>query len=1121
MRLNLVFQAGGEHVRYTGNETFDLYEHEGVYVLPEVLARTDEGHGAQFELQEVRVEVAGDIGDQGQARRVIEESWRPEPSVGWMTSPALLSGGKMVFENVLIPAFQASAGRPVTLRASWKYVFAGPDRVATAREAHVSLRFIAPRTPVPPQALDLDEETQHVRVPAPIRNLEGRVRFAGFAAVDFGYSSSTVTVFDDSDAPAMVIDPGQATRMRGALADLLAKGPEDVPELCQAWEAQLRLLSGDLAGADPELDGVPLDTIIGWLRGPARLSVGVDPLLDAVTAALENRLAVAGPALRAWLAPRLLTLHDQAFSVPPLAEYFLHRVKFDKENDRYEIPSVVTPRLGHPVSIEMGQDGAGAVRGLKSRLMEPVPVPDSTGRDRRQADSLDLIAHVYRHLVESAESFVHEDREGHPSALTELVVTYPTVTPPGARQRLRDLIEKTLRMEVAVTDFDESVAAGLFFLLRDFGSNRREFGVGALRARARRIGDDPPTWTQNMLVLDIGAGTTDIALIRLTLIDRTEPDPECDDLVRGRYYEVRPEVLNSTGDPQLGGDYLTLRVCYWIKAALVDAMARGTDHPAERERVRALVDLEQDASKSLVEVLLESGADVPAPPALRDRLNSVLPTNWADGGKRQAFDVLWKLAEDVKIDLGGGGQESYTVEAFRLRQVTSLIDESLGQLVPENGLRLAATDLHRLLRPVLAEAVQLATWLVGETLKGERLDRVVLSGKTSMMPLTRQVVLAELGAVERRGGGFEVDSVEWNRAAVTVETQFAKEAASIGAAWGQALRNRAQGVESAVEALSKGWTQLFVNVDNLRVSVPCSLVLALMGRDTTPLLRAGTRMTELDDGRTGARSDRWYDLMPSFRVLRPLRAGRSIGWGAFNYERYAVREKIEVRKEMFSATAHGKGRSLVRAQLEIDEMLTPYLNLCQGRPHYVCLAHVGDTIRIQDHLAEKYWNPIENRLRELPAEVWVRRGYRKDCADSDRQLLFPIWLPGPDDDVTEYFGEFFRESDDANLKPRPGRISETLFSPPEDDDYHFFLRWPGGREEELQPLTPPNRDANARYVVSLDAQGTLVLHRGNLSYWKADSLRDLERNAGSVLRVQMEDVKPEFNKDRDPFSGRH
>jgi hypothetical protein len=72
-------------------------------------------------------------------------------------------------------------------------------------------------------------------------------------------------------------------------------------------------------------------------------------------------------------------------------------------------------------------------------------------------------------------------------------VTYPTTTPASLRAHLKDLVKHTLQLDTVVADFDEGVAAGLFFLLRDFGSNRREFGAEGLRARSRRVGDDPPS----------------------------------------------------------------------------------------------------------------------------------------------------------------------------------------------------------------------------------------------------------------------------------------------------------------------------------------------------------------------------------------------------------------------------------------------------------------------------------------------------------------------------------------------------------------------------------------------------------------------------------------------------
>src|SRR5207244_3995143 len=97
------------------------------------------------------------------------------------------------------------------------------------------------------------------------------------------------------------------------------------------------------------------------------------------------------------------------------------------------------------------------------------------------------------------------------------VVTYPTVAPPSVRREVETLVRE-LRFPDVVTDYDEAVAAALFYLHREFGGSL-DLGPEVFKARSRR---DKNKWFQNVLVLDIGGGSTDLALLQLTL---EEVDP--------------------------------------------------------------------------------------------------------------------------------------------------------------------------------------------------------------------------------------------------------------------------------------------------------------------------------------------------------------------------------------------------------------------------------------------------------------------------------------------------------------------------------------------------------------------------------------------------------------------
>src|SRR5262249_438447 len=87
--------------------------------------------------------------------------------------------------------------------------------------------------------------------------------------------------------------------------------------------------------------------------------------------------------------------------------------------------------------------------------------------------------------------------------------------------------------------------------------------------RSRR---DKNKWFQNVLVLDIGGGSTDLALLQLTL---EEVDPFLPGENRGaggRCYVIAPRLLGASGNTQLGAELTPLRVSRLLKAALADRL---------------------------------------------------------------------------------------------------------------------------------------------------------------------------------------------------------------------------------------------------------------------------------------------------------------------------------------------------------------------------------------------------------------------------------------------------------------------------------------------------------------------------------------------------------------------
>ena len=122
--------------------------------------------------------------------------------------------------------------------------------------------------------------------------------------------------------------------------------------------------------------------------------------------------------------------------------------------------------------------------------------------------------------------------------------------------------------------FDEAVAAAMFHVLCESGGLVGT-SVEAFIARCHPVGaapDERPTrWAHTVLIVDVGGGTTDVALLDLDLRDETDRTVEGGGSPHyGHYFRLRPVLLGTTGESQRGGDWVTLQVFRWLKVLLAD-----------------------------------------------------------------------------------------------------------------------------------------------------------------------------------------------------------------------------------------------------------------------------------------------------------------------------------------------------------------------------------------------------------------------------------------------------------------------------------------------------------------------------------------------------------------------
>src|SRR5262249_38153284 len=342
--------------------------------------------------------------------------------------------------------------------------------------------------------------------------------FKGLMAIDFGTSNSTVTLYD----PGVVEDltglaPEQENRLKELLLtelmdeDCNCKLPDADP---QAWRGLIERVGGNLPG-----DGAPAQRFKSALRAGGQrmfeavrqleICLGARPIRGAVFKAL-NRIYH-----EALLEPRL---KSQSLTAVPLDP------NFPQEKD---VPSELEVKApGPPLQVLMGRraqqnrrsamalaaqpgGAAGPSPAARRRLFHHSPkrylgvrksfsVPLDGGLAVVTSDQ--LVQSAWAQLVELTNQWRNRNATAcSKGRFTRAVVTYPTVAPPSVRREVETLV-RDLKFPDVVTDYDEAVAAALFYLHREFGGSL-DLGPELFKARSRR---DKNKWFQNVLVLGIG-----------------------------------------------------------------------------------------------------------------------------------------------------------------------------------------------------------------------------------------------------------------------------------------------------------------------------------------------------------------------------------------------------------------------------------------------------------------------------------------------------------------------------------------------------------------------------------------------------------------------------------------
>jgi hypothetical protein len=965
-------------------------------------------------------------------------------------------------------------------------------------------------------------------------------RFPGWFAVDFGTSNSTVTLFDPIEVPiAEVLPREQELRLRDRLAQWLSS-PATIalPDVSESeWEKFIAEISKNLEIDPSQLSGV-------------FESDNKERFLEAIRQ-IELCLGTSDRFRRA-VSKKLYQIYHEVFRVPTLESQNLIPVVLDIDRRNTEIKSELEISQLGELKLRMGREASdnrkkAIAQGSSSSLKEIISRFHHSpkryfGQDRSfpvilygQEETINvnnLIQAAWGHLIELTQDYRQRARRRFSEGdLLTAVVTYPTVAPPVVRKEVKELVEQ-LGIDDVQTAYDEAVSVAIFFLWREFGGNLN-IGIESFKTRCRQDGNK---WSQNVLVLDIGGGTTDLALIELTLEDKTPFFADNEDRgLGGRYYKLTPKLLGSSGHLQLGGELITLRIFRLLKVAIADFLLTAVSNgDLVSEKLEDLINSELN-ERFLVSGKFKTGSilkcldkENPAgDAAYKDALDTaekVLPTRWQQSPQRlQTFYTLWDYAEAAKLKLGQQPPADNSLLTFTLgeQQIAELLTQSgIKYQIPDpNSVAITIDSLQfeRTAASAIREAIGIAKGLMESRLRNttQKVDWLILSGKTCNLDLVQRQIYQEFS---------KSPYFVWNPERITFVLEYTKLATSAGACYAEKLRRLRFDPEESKGLLRKGANQLEINVKNLFYYLPCNFKRKTQGNDLLTIFKAGQELHQLAAWESVAkvRTD-WQGIQLTNIIYRQdYEDGDLRLWGSFDGR--SLMEKLGLEEAEFLKK--------IKVQFEIDQTLQFKVLLTHGTPHY--LIDVPG-IDVGSAIAAVCENSTLFADGKLKWNIAVERPH-KDLTDGDIAInvIESATVDQPDAyhlvfevDNNSNSLQVFHYLLDGSPAPGSGLISNPLPPFPQNSQHTFYVYQTDTETNtkkwiRLGSLNKPDfpTDYPSQYRVTLDNKGILRMHTGEVPYWTSDNPQCLKQE-GCVFQAELELQPNEVDKERDPFCGIH
>lgn len=746
----------------------------------------------------------------------------------------------------------------------------------------------------------------------------------------------------------------------------------------------------------------------------------------------------------------------------------------------------------------------------------------TTEESAKQLSPGDVTHAAFGSLLETFEE--SRSRLGiSPGPLHRVVVTYPASLLPEPREAMVETL-KQLGVRHVDKTFDEAVAPAIFYIEQRF-SDAPEIGPEAFKTRCRRIGD---VWYHQMLIIDVGAGTTDIALVQIEMREtRSRNEPQNG----GRIYTISPRLLGSTGRQHLGGNLITLLLFRRLKLELADWLVRlkstetTHDYRSSFEHLNLL-------------------RDDPTLQAALDTADSLLPTRFHENrddtqessDKRKAqtssrFFAIWEIAETLKLEFSRLLADPARPSCLELE---NLIRPRLEQILDGTEFANLRPDqftsfpvfmfdtFSEIAKPVIEQISKLAVALTSEAIRrindgqtdgGDTfaVDSIVLSGRSCQLPLFREQIEA---AVQQ---GFPFSP---NRTEVLYHEKYAKLATAIGALRGQRLVSLALTAPTS-EELASGQSSRDLDIRNLFFFLPSSFKLGTQnGAFGQTLFQMHQQFRHHDFTSIGCLRGTW-SVPPNNETLIYRTEGENLNasgrlWGQLLLQDLAtplgldiekLRDGLQVRYEV---THELDLFALLWRRQSPDAQLLYSDRDASTPPGLLCVVQ-----------ADKWKNLLRNELqtKTLPFPIFVGEPKNRDAVP-----LIPAGTA---------FHARCNTGSGESAAMHPALWSELPLPPIDvrEKVYHLYTKDPQTGKTihlahfDLEALTS-NRttafsfEASYRLLVALD--GTLALFCGDEPpFWSTTDPDVWIRNEGQVLRHKLRRHQPADDLWRDPFCGRH